>query len=704
MDDHHVALQHHPRPKSASQISDDSPIRRSVAASYLDLRPLPGDAVLSGKVSFDSSLGTADISGDRSVDNRSVDRSVDFSVDRSVRSWMQEEEHIRRRLHERLPSTRSRKKEMSMGQSLNRPSTAPQAGIAGIAGIKNKSREELLAASASARSARYLAIQWRSRATQLNLSKSMSNVVKEAAPSPTRVSDESESDSEDESSQSDVSCGTMDESIKSQVSDAQKVVEKWQQRWYERTDSQSFDATASRDEEDERDRMIHEESPCASAETLKRSGSGSGSRPGSRSSPELESDELGFAFKPSLLGRKLITTENDQVEILSALKPYPLPALDSGKEFYSDPQHHVKSILDSDSEDDEMCTVERRGILILAEGGRVMETVAEGPITRSQELDKEQTAASIGTNDENLSHSACSNHDDNDHLSESSATQRTLSPTMIENDTQDKPVDNSRQSIVQTFCNVPETLQHPQHREQERQPSFSDESTINTKESSVVTYTGSVQERIEAVKKARSASTTKANNKQQQTSSSPITVSSSSRGHKRTRRAGTAAKKNTDSQPERKPIKWQEHNIVFTFGLLTSYEDAPPTGVYSSEDDEYLPYKEKLQTKSKLTYEILSNFANIARRTKALVNGSMKYMMISKDCTPKPVSAQRDAKYKAPANRPKIIRSIVKATVPVYVPKDDLQAKEIATHVILDLFSVSISKGEFSGLRFEKIP
>lgn len=703
MDDHHAALQHHPRPVSASQISDDSPIRRSVAASYLDLRPLPGDAVLSGKVSFDSSLGTGDISGDRSVDNRSVDRSVDFSVDRSVRSWKEEEEEIRRRLHERLPSTRSRKKEMSMGQSLNRPSTAPQAAIAGI---KNKSREELLAASASARSARYLAIQWRSRATQLNLSKSMSNVVKEAAPSPTRVSDESESDSEDESSQSDVSCGTMDESIKSQVSDAQKVVEKWQQRWYERTDSQSFDATASRDEEDERDRINHEESPSASAETLKRSGSGS--RPGSRSSPELNSDELGFAFKPSLLGRKLITTEKDQVEILSALKPTPLPALDSGKEFFSDSQHHAKSILDSDSEDDEIPTVERRGILILAEGGRVMETVEESPITRSQELDKEQTAASIGTNDENLSHSACSNHDDNDHLSESSATQRTLSPTIIENDSQDKPADKSRQSIVQTFCNVPETLQHPQHREQEQQPSFSDESTINTKESSVVTYTGSVQERIEAVKKARSASTTKANNKQQQTLSSPITVSSSTRGHKRTRRAGTAAKKNTDSQPERKPIKWQEHNIVFTFGLLTSYEDAPPTGVYSSKDDEYLPYKEKLQTKSKLTYEILSNFANIARRTKPLVNGSMKYMMISKDCTPKPVSVKRDgkwiSKYKAPANRPKIIRSIVKATVPVYVPKDNLQAKEVATHVVLDLFSVSISKGEFSGLRFEKIP
>ena len=611
----------------------------------------------------------------------------------------------------------------------NRPNTAP--------GIQNRSREELLAVSSSARSARYLAIQWRSRATQLNLSKSMSNVVKDSAPSPMRVSDGSdESDSDGESSQSDVSCGTMDESIMSQVSDAQKVVEKWQQRWYERTETTSFDTTASRDEEDERDRMRHE-SPSASAETLKRSGS----RSGSRSRSDLEGDEFDFARKSPQRGRKLITTENDQVEILSALKPStPLQPVDSGKEFYSDSQHRIKTFMDSDSEDEETPTVVRKGVLIMAEGGKVMETVSEDPITRSQELDYEQNAPSVGNNDDNLSHSACSNNNDDDHLSESSATHQTLTPIINEKDTKQVSFENSTKSIVQTFCHVPEPLKQ---QEEEEQESFSDVSTINTKESSVVTYTGSVQERIEAVKKARLAAattTTKttANDKERKTSSSPTTsISTSSSSHKRTRRTGTAAKKSAESQPKQQPIKWQEHNIVFTFGLLTSYEDAPPTGLYPSEDDEYLPYKDKLRTKSKLTYEILSNFGNIARRTKSLVNGSMKYMMISKDCSPRAVSVQRDgkwmckyclfcetylntseiltffcfhfpysmflAKYKAPTNRPKILRSIVKATVPVYVPKDDPQAQEVATHVVLDLFSVSISKGEFSGLRFEKI-
>ncbi len=61
------------------------------------------------------------------------------------------------------------------------------------------------------------------------------------------------------------------------------------------------------------------------------------------------------------------------------------------------------------------------------------------------------------------------------------------------------------------------------------------------------------------------------------------------------------------------------------------------------------------------------------------------------------------AQFKAPANRPKIRRCIVKATVPIFVPKDDVQAKEVATHVVLDLFAVAISKGEFEGLIFEKV-
>ena len=60
-------------------------------------------------------------------------------------------------------------------------------------------------------------------------------------------------------------------------------------------------------------------------------------------------------------------------------------------------------------------------------------------------------------------------------------------------------------------------------------------------------------------------------------------------------------------------------------------------------------------------------------------------------------------KYNAPSDRPRIKRSIVKACVPIFVPRGNAQAKEVATHVVLDLFSVAISKGEFDGLIFEKI-
>lgn len=61
------------------------------------------------------------------------------------------------------------------------------------------------------------------------------------------------------------------------------------------------------------------------------------------------------------------------------------------------------------------------------------------------------------------------------------------------------------------------------------------------------------------------------------------------------------------------------------------------------------------------------------------------------------------AKYKQPTDRPPIIRSIVKASVPIFVPRENIQAREVATHVVLDLFAVAISRGEFSGLTFQKV-
>jgi len=45
----------------------------------------------------------------------------------------------------------------------------------------------------------------------------------------------------------------------------------------------------------------------------------------------------------------------------------------------------------------------------------------------------------------------------------------------------------------------------------------------------------------------------------------------------------------------------------------------------------------------------------------------------------------------------------VKACVPIFVPMNNMQAREVATHVVLDLFAVAISKGEFDGLTFEKV-
>lgn len=105
--------------------------------------------------------------------------------------------------------------------------------------------------------------------------------------------------------------------------------------------------------------------------------------------------------------------------------------------------------------------------------------------------------------------------------------------------------------------------------------------------------------------------------------------------------------------------------------------------------------------------QIMTNFGEIIRRTKSLGNGSTKYMMCSPDCVPRPISVKRDGKFHStyiqPTHRPRIKRSVVKACVPIFVPVNNMQAREVATHVVLDLFSVAISKGEFDGLTFEKV-
>ena len=576
------------RPHTAGIVPKSSS-RRSLTMSYLDLRPLPEGVMLdaNGATSFDS-IGTGDI---------------------SARSWKDEEEEIKRRLKERLPS--------SSPSPNNRPSTAPQFGSS----ISTYSRE-----SPSARNARYLAIQWRSRATQLNISKSMSDIGDTAtndAPSPVRVSDGSDSSQESD----EMSVGTLDESIKSQVSDAQKVVEKWQLRWNQRSESMSFcSESTSRDEEE-----VEE------------------------STDMTDSDSLKFAMRPSTAERRaLITNARDTMEIVSALKPYPLQPVPSGTEFLSDSQKHLSAFMPREEDENDYEEYDEEDLLpstdnAPAENNRVMDSI-DGNISLSTN--------GVG-NDDQLSDSS----------SIGQALQQVNNELYANSNTSIR--DERNISIVQTFCENPETFVQTQMKSEEIQGESSaiktkietashavDKSTIppitkvrknpetnksqqpqkeapNT--SNNVKFTGSVQERIEAVKQAKAAQ----KNKKKKSSKSKKTRPRSSNSNTRTTRE---TKESSSNNTEQKPIQWEEHDVIFTFGLLTTPSDAPPTGKYKIEDEESTSYKNKLKTKSKLLHDILSNFGEIIRRTKSLGNGSTKYMMCSPDLIPRPVRVGREGK------------------------------------------------------------
>mmetsp|Transcript_25232 Transcript_25232/g.31811 ORF Transcript_25232/g.31811 Transcript_25232/m.31811 type:complete len:561 (-) Transcript_25232:94-1776(-) len=497
---------------------------------------------------------------------------------------------------------------------------------------------------------------------------------------------------------------------------------------------------------------------------------------------------------------KLITNDKDTIEVVSALKPYPLQPVNSGKEFFSESQKRLKAFMGEDVDDDgdgvytdtdededeeeeerEFPRIEEtKGVFVVSDGGRVMETLAEEPAKLSQSQDDSTyDDGDVSEEEDNLTYSTRFD----DQLSESSTVnQSTIQPhiTDISNDLSF----DTHKSVVQTFCQPPQPLTElnrdlttgtetteavpapevpspcsdstPKHGtksrikdveaveakvEQKKQmiipKSRSAEAvTVSKKEmkeassvrkevlpkkdksSSVSSsktekkFTGSVQERIEAVKRAKLlAAKKKGSGDRGRSGSCASSVSSRSsskrvRSHKAasvstsTSHSRSGAKESPKANPN--AIKWEEHNVVFTFGLLTAETSGPPAGEYQS-DKEIVAYGKKLKSRSKMLHEIMTNFGEIIRRTKSLGNGSTKYMMCSPDCVPRPVSVKRDALYNPPADRPRIKRSVVKACVPIFVPMNNMQAREVATHVVLDLFAVAISKGEFDGLTFEKV-
>jgi len=202
---------------------------RKLSSAYLDLTPLPENVLLDTMPTISSSFES---NGDTGISGQV----------KSTRQWQQEEEdNIRKKLRGRLPSASYELKRSNSGgiasnhhQPTKRPSTAPVGASRTKYGVEPH----------SLRSARYLAMQWRSRATQwssssslggnkrgmLNDSLSTTSISTSQPPELTQVEDDYSSDASSDSEISHKSTASLDESTKSHISDAHSVVEVWKDR------------------------------------------------------------------------------------------------------------------------------------------------------------------------------------------------------------------------------------------------------------------------------------------------------------------------------------------------------------------------------------------------------------------------------------------------------------------------------------------
>eukprot|EP00557_Chaetoceros_sp_GSL56_P003049 CAMPEP_0176491798 /NCGR_PEP_ID=MMETSP0200_2-20121128/8628_1 /TAXON_ID=947934 /ORGANISM="Chaetoceros sp., Strain GSL56" /LENGTH=542 /DNA_ID=CAMNT_0017889259 /DNA_START=86 /DNA_END=1714 /DNA_ORIENTATION=+ len=145
-------------------------------------------------------------------------------------------------------------------------------------------------------------------------------------------------------------------------------------------------------------------------------------------------------------------------------------------------------------------------------------------------------------------------------------------------------------------------------------------------------------------------------------------------------------------------ITWDVFHFVFTFSLLTNLQKAPPTGDYVP-DDKCPAFKDKLKFKSKLLYDILQHFSTMLAKlpSASKERNGKKFMMLSPDCIPSLKYVRRDYSYKPPVDRNDTVRSFVRISVAIFVPRNNLPAREDAKSVVRQTFATAIRTGKFDG-------
>jgi len=72
-------------------------------------------------------------------------------------------------------------------------------------------------------------------------------------------------------------------------------------------------------------------------------------------------------------------------------------------------------------------------------------------------------------------------------------------------------------------------------------------------------------------------------------------------------------------------------------------------------------------------------------------------MMCPQDCTPVTRFVEREATSTPKKGRKETVRSLVRLSVPIFVPRGDKKARTAAATVVKRTFAKAISSGEFSG-------
>jgi hypothetical protein len=128
-------------------------------------------------------------------------------------------------------------------------------------------------------------------------------------------------------------------------------------------------------------------------------------------------------------------------------------------------------------------------------------------------------------------------------------------------------------------------------------------------------------------------------------------------------------------------LKWEKILVEFSFGLLTSAKDAPPKGSYHKISRRNPPPSDS-STISTLSSTYLldrsSILRNIIKKVNEVSKASVQHRsgnVIIKSRTPYVVNVARDRSYKPPKNRPGVVRSYVKAIVPIEI--SDVRVMEL---------------------------